>query len=426
MRKVFTILLVLFPFLNQFGLPVNVPFLTEHLSIGYLVVLPFALLWLLLKLPTEGIFRLKVYGFSGYVLFLLAAAFSAVMARGRGYYAGNRQLLAFGILLLFWFVVLYAARGVFNVRFGMTFYAGITVIFAAYFILQFLVFRFRGIYLPTIFRDSYVFGGSYTDAFKATGIPTSLFLTTRDFALYCLPAVAYLLLWDRIGFNGPEFICAVIISAALVLTKSYLVVAALALIWGLYVLFIFVYFVVHPYDGLYRFTHQRPSRIVLQIVFPLFCAAGAALLLFKNNRLERLLAGFKGMIKDPALTSGLVAGGKAGDSAGTFVRLFGCGKGNVSSYLSSAGISTSGEMSAVGYVFIACGLVGLILFIGSLFALLSTRKGKFGFAMAGLSLFFAVFVNFVFIDFAFFWVMLALVANDNSEMTFKKFLRIRD
>ena len=100
MRKVFTILLVLFPFLNQFGLPVNVPFLTEHLSIGYLVVLPFALLWLLLKLPTEGIFRLKVYGFSGYVLFLLAAAFSAVMARGRAYYAGNRQLLAFGILLL--------------------------------------------------------------------------------------------------------------------------------------------------------------------------------------------------------------------------------------------------------------------------------------------------------------------------------------
>jgi len=31
----------------------------------------------------------------------------------------------------------------------------------------------------------------------------------------------------------------------------------------------------------------------------------------------------------------------------------------------------------------------------------------------------------VFTDIALFWVLLALVANDNDEMTFRKFLRIR-
>ena len=82
-------------------------------------------------------------------------------------------------------------------------------------------------------------------------------------------------------------------------------------------------------------------------------------------------------------------------------------------------------INEIGYVFLSVGLVGLILFIGSLFAILSTRRGKFGFTMAGLSLFVAVFGNIVFTDIALFWVLLALVANDNDEMTFRKFLRIR-
>ncbi|MBP5349882.1 MAG: hypothetical protein J6Z13_06000 [Clostridia bacterium] len=276
MRKVFTFLLILFPFLNQFGLPVKVPVLTSHFSIGYLVLLPVALIWLLLKIPTEGLFRIKTYGFSGYILFLLVAAFSAVMARRNSFYAGNGKLLDLGIFILFWLIVLYASRDVFNVKFGMACYSALAVIFSAYFILQFVVFAIKGIYLPTVFRDFYVFGGSYVDAFKATGTPTSLFTTTEGYALYCLPAVAYLLLWDRIGFNGQEFICAVVISAGLVLTKNVPIIVALSLIWGLYVLFILVYFIVHPYDGMYRFTHQKPSRVVLQIVFPLVALAGGA------------------------------------------------------------------------------------------------------------------------------------------------------
>ena len=244
MRKVFTILLVLFPFLNQFGLPVKVPVLTAHFSIGYLVLLPFAILWCLLKIPTDGLFRVKAYGFSGYILFLLAAAFSAVMARGRFYYSGREGLIDLGIMILFWLIVLYASRDVFNVRFGMTCYAGFALIFSVYFILQFAVYAIKGIYLPTIFRDFYVFGGSYVDAFRETGIPTSLFTTTLGYALFCLPAVAYLLLWDRIGFNGCEFICAVVISAGLVLTKNVPIIPALSMIWGIYVLFILVYFIV--------------------------------------------------------------------------------------------------------------------------------------------------------------------------------------
>ena len=424
MRKVFTILLVLFPFLNQFGLPVRVPILTSHFSIGYMVLLPFAVLWCLLKIPTEGLFRSKIYGTWGYVLFLLVAGFSTVMARRNSFYSGREKLIDLGILILFWLIVFYASRDVFNVRFGMTCYAALAVIFSAYFIVQFFVFRIKGIYLPTVFRESYVFGGSYVDAFRATGTPTSLFTTTDGFALYCLPAVAFLLLWDRIGFNGREFIAAVIISAGLALTRTIPVLVALSIIWGMYVLFIFVYFIVHPYDGMYRFTHQRPSRIVLQIVFPLLVLGAAAAVLFRKGRFTALLSGCKEMLRSTALVSGFTAAGKAGNN-GAFIRLFGCGVGNARAYLTGAGVEVPATINGIGYVFLSVGLVGLILFIGSLFAILSTRRGKFGFTMAGLSLFVAVFGNIVFTDIALFWVLLALVANDNDEMTFRKFLRIR-
>ncbi|MBO6020251.1 MAG: hypothetical protein J6P88_03595 [Clostridia bacterium] len=424
MRKVFTILLVLFPFLNQFGLPVRVPFLTAHFSIGYLVLLPFAVLFCLLKIPTEGLFRTKVYGFRGYVLFLLTAAFSAVMARQSAYYSGREKLIDLGIMILFWLIVLYASRDVFNVRFGMTCYAALAVIFSAYFIVQFVVFRLRGIYLPTIFRESYVFGGVYTDAFRATGTPTSLFTTTADFALYCLPAVAFLLLWDRIGFNGREFICAVVVSAGLVLTRSVPIIVALVAVWGLYVLFIFVYFIVHPYDATYRFTHQKPSRIVLQLVFPILLIGAGAGVLATGGRFSALLSGFKDMLRDPALVSGFEAAGKAGNH-GAVVRLFGCGVGNAKAFLSASGVDLPAKMNGIGYVYLSVGLVGLILFIGSLFAILSTRRGKFGFAMAALSLYAAAFGNIVCLDISVFWILLALVSNDNGEMSFRKFLRLR-
>ena len=424
MRKVFTILLVLFPFLCQFGLPVKVPVLTAHFSIGYLVLLPFALVWCLLKIPTEGIFRIKTYRFSGYFLFLLAVAFSAVLARGKSYYSGSGALLDLGIMLLFWLIVLYASRDVFNVRFGMAVYSTLAVIFAAYFIVQFLVFRIKGIYLPTIFRENYVFGGEYVDAFRATGTPTSLFTTTSGFAFFCLPAVAFLLLWDRIGFNGREFISAVVVSAALALTGDIKTIVALAIVWGLFVFSILAYFVVHPYDGMYRFTHQRPSRIVLQIVFPLLAVGTAAALLARKGRFSRLFAAFKGMLRDHALISGFEAAGQAGDH-GTVVRYLGCGVGNAKAFLASCGIELPAHMNAIGYVFLSVGFIGLILFIGSLFALLSTRRGKFGFAMAALLLFAAVFGNIVFLDTSFFWLMLAFTANDNTEMSFRKFLRVR-
>ena len=424
MRKFFTILLILFPFLNQFGLPVQVPVLTAHFSIGYLVLIPFALIWCLLKIPTEGLFRVRTYGFSGYVLFLLVAGFSALMSRRYSFFSGDGNLLDLWILILFWLLVLYAARDVFNVRFGMTVYSALAVIFSAYFILQFLVFTIKGIYFPTIYREAYVFGGNYVDAFRATGTPTSLFTTTDGYALYCLPAVAYLLLWDRIGFNGREFICAVIISAGLVLTKSVPIILALSILWVLYIVFILVYFVVHPYDGMYRFTHQAPSRIVLQIVFPLFVIGAGAAVLATGGRFSKLIGGVKDMVRDSALTSGFEAAGQAGNHGG-FLRLFGCGVGNVKGYLETYGVALPDKMNAIGYVYLSVGLVGLILLIGSLFALLSTRRGRFGFAMAALSLFVAVFGNIVFADISLFWILLALTANDNGEMTFHKFLRLR-
>ena len=424
MRKVFTVLLVLFPFLNQFGLPVSVPILTHHVSIGYLVVIPFALFVCLFKIPTEGLFRMKVYGFSGYFLFLLVVGVSAFLAQGKTFYSGNGKLFDVGLMVLFWLLVLYASRNVFDLRFGMKVYTGFAVVCALYFLLQFIVYRIGGFHLPTVFRESYVFGGSYVDAFRATGTPTSLFITTEAFALYCLPVVAYLLLWDRIGFNGREFACALVLSAALCLTEIVPVIVALLLIWGLFILFIVVYLFAHPYDAIYRFQHQNPSRIVLQIVTPLVIVAGASLLLMQNGRYLRLFSGIRKMICDPAVTSGFASAKSVGTHGGV-VRLFGCGVGNVRNFLTADKIKLPATMNSLGYVFLAVGIVGLLLYVGSLFVLLATRRGKFGLAMAALSLFAAVFGNIVFLDISVFWIMLAFSANDNEEMTFRKFLRLR-
>ena len=94
-------------------------------------------------------------------------------------------------------------------------------------------------------------------------------------------------------------------------------------------------------------------------------------------------------------------------------------------FLNAVRVPLPAGMNSAGYVFLSMGIIGLVLYVGSLFGLLATRRGKFGFAIALLSVCAAVFANIVFLDISIFWVMLALCANDNEEMTFRKFLRIR-
>ena len=71
MGYIFTLLVVLLPVLGQIGLPIDLPFVSEHLSVGVLLLIPFIVVYLCDKWPVKGLFAIRPVRLGGTVLFAI-------------------------------------------------------------------------------------------------------------------------------------------------------------------------------------------------------------------------------------------------------------------------------------------------------------------------------------------------------------------
>lgn len=425
MRKLFSFLIVLFPFLCQFGLPVEVPFLTEHFSIGELVLIPFILIYFFSKIPTEGIFKVKLFRFCGYFAFsFLAIVFTACATRYEfaSFSAAGDTVLS----ILYFCLLLYAAKGVFNIAFGMKIYSFFACVFSLYLIAQVFGQRFHGTMLPgveSLFPT--LIGGPYADWLMAAGSPASLFLSVEAYALYCLPPLAFLLLWNRTGSHGGPFLSALVITLGILLSRAPLPMALAVGIWLVYIAVAIVYFIIHPVDSVYRFMHQGAPRICIQIFLFMASVTLLTIAVLDGKISQHVLPLVRNLACDEHLSSGFGFTSALFSTVG--IRLHGCGIGNIPAALSHFGVdpaAAAGSLNTLGVALLSTGVIGFLSLLAVLFSLIATRRGKFGFTVACLLLVLSLFLNIAYTPIFSFLFLIAYSAND-AEHSIGRHLRIR-
>lgn len=423
MIKLFSILVVLFPFLHQFGLPIELPFLTETFSIGQLVLLPFLAVFLLDKVPVEGVFGMKPVRLSGFFFFSIVTVMCSLIGASvtGGSLLGTLKAL---LVLAFLCILLLGSRGWFNIAFAMKAYSFFAVLFSVFLIVQFAALRARGIVLTDGFTSpavyNCIFDGTYLERFCDTGTPASLFLSPDAFALWVTPALAYLLLWNRSGYAALPFTSSVTITAALFLSESALGILLAAVAWFCYFIVPVAYFLVHPVDAAYRFRSGGAGRICLQILTYLVIVILFTLYLLDGTLSRVLVPHFRELLLSPVLSSGIDYVSDILTS--TRLQLCGVGIGNAMGALEAAGIADA-SLNTVGTILLSSGLVGIAAFAFLLVSLVVKRKGKFGFTVAAMLFIIAVFADVAYTPIFGFWFLIAHYA-DSAEMPMRRYMRL--
>ncbi len=421
MRTIFSVLILLLPFSTQFALPVAVPFVTDNLPLGVLVLLPFMLYFLFNKVPVGGIgdVRFRLYG--GYFVFaaiVLAAGFLSAKPAGAGLSPMKSVLLT----LAFFGLLVFSARGEFRFRYSMRAMSTLAFLCSVYVILQYIIFRVKGIVLPDGIRDSWVFGGAASDYLAAYGRPTGVFLTPDRFAWFVIPPMAYLLLWNRRGYHYAPFLASAVMTVALFMSRSALGFMMAAIIWGFYLAVPFLYFIIHPTDGVYRFLKQGIGPILCQIFVFMSAVILTTLYALDGTIATAVIPRAKALLTSPAVTSGLDLFSSVLTS--TRAKFCGVGFGNIDAALTAAGIDPATvSLNTFGTAILSCGIAGAVALLALCAVLVLGRRGKMGICLAVLALVLVVFADVFCMPLFFYFFFIANSAND-AEMTMRQYLRM--
>ncbi len=420
MGYLFTLLVVLFPFLGQIGLPISVPFVTESLSVGTLLLLPFIVAYLCDKWPVKGLSGLRPVRLGGTLLFsvvLLVVSILGVRTSG----AGSGGLFPSILWVLLLPLLIWAARGNFRVFYGMSSYAFLSVFFSLYLILQaVLLSRGYGYLSDGFFSDSYIFAGAELGRFVDTGNPASLFLSANGFSLYVLPTLVYLLLWNRNGYHFFPFVVGLLITAAIYLSGSSIGIVFAILVWGVYLLLPVLYFLVHPADAVYRFLGGGAPRITLLIVTFVICTTLASLYLLDGTAKALVIPSFRAVFTSTSLTAGFSSVTQILATKNQL--LFGVGAGNLDAAFAAVGESVP-QMSTLCEMLYSFGAVGVGAFALLLFALLLRSRGKYGFVLTLLLILLCSVTSIPMIPTFLFWFFMAYSVG-KIEMPFRRYMRV--
>ena len=423
MIKLFSILVVLFPVLHQVGLPIEIPFLTETLSIGQMILLPLLAVFLLNKVPVEGVFGIKPVRLSGFFLFsIVTVACSLIGASAtKGSFKGTLDAL---LVLAFFCILLLGSRGWFNIAFAMKAYSVFAVLFSIWLIVQYALLRTKGMVLTDGFNSigayNFIFDGSYLERFCDTGVPASLFLSPDAFALWAVPALAYLLLWNRSGYATLPFVSSVTITAAIFLSQSALGILLAAVSWFVYLIVPVAYFCVHPIDAVHRFVNVGAGRVCLQLLAYLVAVILFTLYLLDGTFSRAVAPHFRELFSSPVLSSGI---NYVSDILTTTkLQLCGVGIGNVARALAAVGTADA-SLNSIGTILLSSGLVGIAAFAFLLISLVVKRRGKFGFTVAVMLFIITVFADVAYTTIFGFWFLIAHYA-DSAEMPMRKYMRL--
>ena len=420
MIKVFSILVVLFPYLHQFGLPIEIPFLTETFSIGQMILLPILAAFLLNKVPVEGVFGMKPVRLSGFFFFSIVTVICSLIGASaiNGSLSGTLDAL---LVLAFMCILLLGSRGWFNIAFAMKAYSVFAVLFSIWLIVQFALLRTKGMILTDGFDfGNYIFEGAYLERFRVSGTPASLFLSPDAFALWATPALAYLLLWNRSGYAVVPFCSSVTITAALFLSESALGILLAAVAWFVYLIVPVAYFFVHPVDAVHRFVNGGAGRVCLQLLTYVVVVILFTLYLLDGTFSRVVVPHFRELFSSPVLSSGIDY--VSDILVTTRLEMCGVGIGNALGALAAVGVAGA-SLNTIGAILLSSGLIGIAAFCFLMISLVVKRRGKFGFTIAAMLFIITVFADVAYTPIFGFWFLIAHYA-DSAEMSMRKYMRL--
>ena len=229
-QKLFTILVVLLPFLYQYRSPISV------ISFGEFILLPFMVYFLIKNFST----KVKYKEFNGlYTYFFVAILFNFI-ASLQTYYSYKEFITVFA-RIAYYALLIYIAYHNFDFKYGIKVLIGTSLFFSLYVLLQRVVYHSVNIYLPTVISPNLVFPGEesgnrldYANYYRWSYRPSSLFLEPGYFISYAAPALLALLYFEDI--NRKKMIIALIITVGFVASTSSAAIIVLGVAWGFFIL----------------------------------------------------------------------------------------------------------------------------------------------------------------------------------------------
>lgn len=340
--KLFSIVIVLLPFLYQYKGIGNV------ISFGELLLFPFIFIYLLFMKKNK-----KKICLTYELLFYFTIIILSVIISFNDYFSYADFITIFA-RMIFYYIVCQIAKNHFKINFVIDFYSKIVFLFSFYLIIQYIVYKCTGNYLPRYISSNLLFPPEknarvLTDYYKWIFRPSSLFLEPGYFTLFCIPYIC--LLFFNLKKNIFKKFEHIVVLFALFLSGSSAAIVSISIIIFLY----FNYFL--KKHGLKKGLNIIISSIMALIIL-LFVINN-----FKNNNIiERTM---NGASFNNRVTRGIIVY----KEMNPINQLIGVGINNLGNYMKYNSINTKFDEANLNYcssiiqIITNCGLLGFVFFI---------------------------------------------------------------
>ena len=144
-NRLFTILIVLLPFLYQYKGPFN------GISFGEFLLVPFILYYLVMKRS----YKIALNKYDGYYIYVFVAIFLTFFALPQEHFNINDFLTTF-LRIIYYCVLICIAYGKVDIKFAMKVALISSAVFSSYAVLQFVTYKLTGNILPTVIDPNWV------------------------------------------------------------------------------------------------------------------------------------------------------------------------------------------------------------------------------------------------------------------------------
>lgn len=411
-KHIFTDAIILFPILNSAHIgDRNIGFGDIFLVMAYGIIIIQRGLLLKLRIRKADI---PFWIYIGYLCFISIA--NGVLIKGFELSSSAIPLMRY----IFYGLVIVGNKQLFDTEHGIKLYISVCVAETIYGYIQYVLMIFRGIVLPFVLpfttMEYGVNGADYNatlyqsflqvDGFRFVGF----FPEASHFAEYTLLAVILVLFKRRRSYK--DIVVAVMISIAIVLTKSSIGIFGLGIIFGYYLFAI-------RHISTKRFL-ERVSIVLSAVLIVYLLGNRLELIEFISERLRRITEQKYAVSGNVRLLRGLTVYRKAP----LLQQIFGIGAGNYANFVEVFNITTFYDlvmdrtnefMNAFSLLLIRSGLVGTTLyalFCAKLFSKLTTIQFLMG--LIWIELFFTENIFFTPIYVLYLWFLNADIKSVSS------------
>lgn len=340
--RLFSIIMVLLPFLYQYKGLGNI------ISFGELLFFPFILIYILFL--KENKYKVRI---TREILFYFIIILLSLIVSVSNYFSYS-DFVTILARIIFYFIICQIAKDHFKINYVLKFYDKVVFAFSIYLIIQYVVYKCTGNYLPRYISSNLLFPPEknariLTDYYKWIFRPSSLFLEPGYFTLFCIPYVC--LLFFKKKNNLIIKIEHVIVLIALFLSGSSAALVSIAII-------IYLYFNYFFKNHGFKKGINIIITTLLSIIILLFVITN-----FKNNDIvERTISGAS---FNNRVTRGIIVY----DKMSSINKLMGVGINNLGNYMEYNGISTEFDETNLNYcssivqILTNSGIIGFIFFV---------------------------------------------------------------